>query len=70
MRQIKDFSGKNFLSLPIEEQKEYSLKDSELVMELSRHKNFEVLDAMLAISEITGLDFAGPTYQHGGRDIR
>jgi DNA polymerase elongation subunit (family B) len=53
----KDFSGKNFLSLPIEERKEYSLKDSELVMELCRHKNFEVLDAMLAISEITGLDF-------------
>jgi hypothetical protein len=26
-------------------------------MELSKHNNFEVLDAMLAISEITGLDF-------------
>ena len=53
----KDFSGKDFKSLPIEEQIEYSLRDSQLVMELSKHNNFEVLDAMLAISEITGLDF-------------
>jgi hypothetical protein len=53
----KDFSGKDFKSLPIEEQIEYSLRDSQLVMELSRHKSFEVLDAMYAISEITGLEF-------------
>jgi DNA polymerase elongation subunit (family B) len=53
----KDFSGKDFKSLPIEEQIEYSLRDSELVIELSKHNDFEVLDAMYAISEITGLDF-------------
>jgi DNA polymerase elongation subunit (family B) len=53
----KNLSGKNFKALSIEEQKEYSLRDSELVMELSKHNNFEVLDAMLAISEITELDF-------------
>ena len=53
----KDFSGKDFKSLPIEEQIEYSLRDSQLVMELSKHNNFEVLDAMFAISEITELDF-------------
>jgi DNA polymerase elongation subunit (family B) len=53
----KDFSGKDFKSLPIEEQIKYSLRDSELVMALSKHNDFEVLDAMLAISEITGLDF-------------
>jgi DNA polymerase elongation subunit (family B) len=53
----KDLSGKDFKSLPIEEQIEYSLKDSHLVMELSEYNNFEVLDAMLAISDITGLDF-------------
>ena len=53
----KDFSGKDFKSLPIEEQIEYSLRDSQLVMELSKHNDFEVLDAMYAISEITGLDF-------------
>ena len=53
----KDFSGKDFKSLPIEEQIEYSLRDSQLVMELSKHNDFEVLDAMFAISEITELDF-------------
>jgi DNA polymerase, archaea type len=53
----KDLSGKDFKSLPVEEQIEYSLRDSELVMELSKHNDFEVLDAMLAISEITELDF-------------
>jgi DNA polymerase elongation subunit (family B) len=53
----KDFSGKDFKSLPIEEQIEYSLRDSQLVMELSKYNNFEVLDAMLAISELTELDF-------------
>jgi hypothetical protein len=44
-------------TLPIEEQKKYVLRDAELVMHLSKHNNFEVLDAMKAISEITGLDF-------------
>ena len=53
----KGLSGKDFLKLSIDERKKYSLRDSELVMELSKHNNFEVLDAMLAISEITGLDF-------------
>ncbi|HJT49028.1 MAG TPA: DNA polymerase domain-containing protein [Nitrososphaeraceae archaeon] len=53
----KDFSGKDFKSLPIEEQIEYSLRDSELVMDLSKHNDFEVLDAIYAISEITGLEF-------------
>ncbi|HJT47450.1 MAG TPA: DNA polymerase domain-containing protein [Nitrososphaeraceae archaeon] len=53
----KDFSGKDFNSLPIEGQIEYSLRDSQLVMELSKYNDFEVLDAMYAISEITGLDF-------------
>jgi hypothetical protein len=53
----KDLSSKDLKGLPIEEQMEYSLKDSHLVMELSEYNNFEVLDAMLAISEITGLDF-------------
>ena len=53
----KDLSGKDFLKLPVKEQKKYVLRDSELVMELSKHNNYEVLDAMLAISEITGLNF-------------
>ena len=53
----KDLSGKDFLKLPVKEQKKYVLRDSELVMELSKHNNYEVLNAMLAISEITGLEF-------------
>jgi DNA polymerase elongation subunit (family B) len=53
----KDLSGKDFSSLPTEKQIEYSIRDSELVMNLSKHNNFEVLDAMLAISEITELEF-------------
>lgn len=49
--------GKEVQSLPIEEQKKYVLRDAELVMQLSKHNNGEVLDAMKAISELTGLDF-------------
>ncbi len=49
-------TGKEVHTLPIEEQKKYVLRDAELVMRLSQHNNFEVLDAMKAISEITGLD--------------
>jgi hypothetical protein len=33
------------------------LRDAELVMRLSKHNNSEVLDALKAISELTGLDF-------------
>jgi hypothetical protein len=33
----KNLSGKDFLNLPIKDQKKYSLRDSELVMELSKH---------------------------------
>jgi DNA polymerase elongation subunit (family B) len=53
----KDFSGKDFQLLGIEDQVKYSLMDSVLAMELSMYNNFEVLDAMLAISEIAELDF-------------
>jgi DNA polymerase I len=42
----KGLSGKDFLKLSIKDRKKYSLRDSELVM-----------DAMYAISEITGLEF-------------
>ena len=52
-----DYSGEQFASLPIEDQVKYSLRDSELPMQLSKYKNFEVLDSMLAIAEITKLDF-------------
>jgi DNA polymerase, archaea type len=53
----KGLTGKNIQTLPVEEQKKYVLRDAELVMQLSRHNNGEVLDAMKSISELTGLDF-------------
>jgi DNA polymerase I len=53
----KGLTGKEVQSLSIEEQKKYVLRDAKLVMQLSKHNNGEVLDAMKAISELTGLDF-------------
>jgi hypothetical protein len=56
-------TGKDFLTLSPDEQRGYSVQDSKLVMELSKHNNFEVLDALYEISEITDLNlsvFAGP----------
>jgi DNA polymerase I len=52
----KDYSGE-FKALSPEEQVQYSLRDSQLVMELSKYNDSEVLDAMLAVAEITELDF-------------
>jgi DNA polymerase elongation subunit (family B) len=53
----RGLTGKDIQSLPVEEQKKYVLRDAELVMQLSKHNNGEVLDAMKSIGEITGLDF-------------
>jgi DNA polymerase I len=53
----KGLTGKDVQSLPVEEQKKYVLRDAELVMQLSKHNNSEVLDALKAISELTGLGF-------------
>jgi DNA polymerase I len=53
----KGLTGKDIQSLPVEEQKNYVLRDAELVMRLLKHNNGNVLDAMKSISEITGLDF-------------
>ena len=53
----KGLTGTDFQTLSVEEQKKYVLKDAELVMQLSRHNNCEVLDSMKAISELTALDF-------------
>jgi len=52
-----DYHGQDFKTLPVEEQEKYSLQDSKLVMDLSKFHNYEVLDSMLAIADITGLDF-------------
>src|SRR5215831_19373918 len=53
----KGLTGKDLQSLHVEEQKNYVLRDTKLVMRLSKHNNGEVLDAMKSISEITELDF-------------
>lgn len=53
----KGLSGKDFSLLPIDEAEKYSLDDSQLPMDLSQHKNFEILDVMLGIAEIVNLDF-------------
>jgi hypothetical protein len=42
----KGLTGKDAQILPIEEQKKYVLRDAELVMQLSKHNNSEVLDAI------------------------
>jgi DNA polymerase elongation subunit (family B) len=57
IQSIQSISGKDFLTLSPDEQRRYSLEDSKLVMELSKHNNFEVLDAMYGISEIIGHEF-------------
>ena len=53
----KQLTGGDIHELSVEEQKAYVLRDAELVMRLSKHNNSEVLDAMKAVAEITGLDF-------------
>lgn len=53
----KGLTGKDITSLSVEEQKKYVLRDAELVMQLSKHNNGEVLGAMKSISDLTNLDF-------------
>jgi DNA polymerase I len=53
----KKLTGRDIHNLPVEEQKAYVLRDAELVMQLSKHNNSEVLDAMKSVAEVTGLDF-------------
>ena len=48
----KGLTGKDIFNLPVDEQKKYVLRDAQLVMQLSKHNNSEVLDAMKAISEV------------------
>jgi DNA polymerase family B len=52
-----DYTGNEFKNLPLEEQIQYSVIDSKLVIELAGYHDFEVLDTMFAIAEITELDF-------------
>jgi DNA polymerase, archaea type len=53
----KGLTGKDIESFPVEEQKKYVLRDAELLIQLSKHNNSEVLDALKSISELTNLAF-------------
>ncbi len=52
---IANATGENIYTKSIEEQKRYVLRDAELVMDLSKVDNNEILDLMLVIAELTGL---------------
>src|SRR5215211_5966528 len=52
-----NISGKDFTKLSIKDKEAYSLRDSELVMGLSKYENYQILDAMRAIADITKLPF-------------
>jgi DNA polymerase, archaea type len=48
-------SGANVHTLTVEQQKQYVLQDTQLVMDLSKANNGQVIDLMQAISELVGL---------------
>jgi DNA polymerase I len=48
-------SGANVHTLSIEQQKQYVLQDAQLVMDLSKANNGQIMSLMQAISELTGL---------------
>jgi DNA polymerase elongation subunit (family B) len=52
----KGQTGDSFNYLSPEEKREYVLQDAELVMKLSKHDNYKVLDFMFAIAELCELD--------------
>ncbi len=54
---LEDLDGKRIQQLPKDKQLEYVIKDASLVMDLSRHDNYEILDLMNAISIITKVPF-------------
>lgn len=54
---FENFDGLNIQKLPKQKQIEYVSQDSKLVMKLSKHNNYEILDLMNAISIITDIPF-------------
>jgi DNA polymerase, archaea type len=48
-------SGANIHTLTVEQQKQYVLQDAQLVMDLSKCNNGQIMSLMQAISELTGL---------------
>lgn len=53
----KDISGKDFTKLSVKDKKAYVLRDPELVMELSKYNNYQILDVMNEIANTTNLPF-------------
>ncbi len=54
---LEDLDGKRIQQLPKYKQLEYVIKDALLVMDLSRHDGYKILDLMNAISTITNIPF-------------
>jgi hypothetical protein len=50
-------TGDAFNYLTVEEKRKYVLQDAALVMKLSKHDNYKVLDLMFAVSELCELHF-------------
>jgi DNA polymerase elongation subunit (family B) len=53
---LSDIDGENVHAKSVEEQKQYVLRDAELVMELSKVNNGKILELIVSITELTGLD--------------
>lgn len=54
---FQNLDGQQIQNLSKESQKEYVAQDSRLVLKLSKHNNYEILDIMNAISVITNVPF-------------
>ena len=54
---FEHLKGSDILNVPKEKLMQYVTQDANLVMKLSSHNNYEILDLMNAISIITGLPF-------------
>ncbi len=54
---FENLKGSDILNIPKEKLMQYVTQDANLVMKLSKHNNYEILDLMNAISMITDLPF-------------
>ena len=54
---FENLKGSDILNIPKEKLMQYVTQDANLVMKLSKHNNYEILDLMNAISIITDLPF-------------
>ena len=54
---FKNLTGKDFNLLSMEDKREYSLEDSQLLYDLLAHEDYKVLKMMKIISDLTGIKF-------------